>query len=42
MDSKTEKRLFTINELYQMEWAVLFRNQDVELIRGEIFLMSIQ
>jgi len=40
MESRTEKRLFTVDELYQMDQAGLFRNQNVELIRGEIFLMA--
>src|SRR5215510_4407147 len=40
MESRTEKRLFTVDELYQMDQAGLFKNQHVELIRGEIFLMS--
>ena len=40
MERKTQKRLFTVDELYQMDKAGLFRNQRVELIGGEIFLMS--
>jgi len=40
MESRIEKRLFTVDELYQMDQAGLFRNQNVELIRGEILLMS--
>jgi Uma2 family endonuclease len=40
MESKTEKRLFTVDELYRMDEVGLFRNQTIELVYGEIFLMS--
>ena len=40
MEIETRKRLFTVDELLQMDKAGLFRNQHVELIHGEIFLMS--
>jgi Uma2 family endonuclease len=40
METETRKRLFTVDELHQMDKAGLFRNQHVELIGGEIFLMA--
>jgi Uma2 family endonuclease len=39
MQPSVDKKLFTVNELYRMEEAGLFRNERVELIHGEIFLM---
>jgi Uma2 family endonuclease len=39
METKISKRFFTVDELYRMEGAGLFKNQNVELIGGEIFLM---
>lgn len=35
----SDKKLFTVYELYRMEQAGLFRDERVELIHGEILLM---
>ena len=40
MQTRSDKKLFTVAELIRMEEAGLFQNERVELIHGEIFLMS--
>src|SRR6266581_4557715 len=39
MQPRTDKKLFTVDELSRMEEAGLFQDERVELINGEIFLM---
>jgi Uma2 family endonuclease len=39
MQPKTDKKLFTVDELSRMEEVGLFENERVELINGEVFLM---
>ena len=34
------KKLFTVDDLYRMDKAGIFKNERVELINGEIILMS--
>jgi Uma2 family endonuclease len=40
MQSETTKKLFTVEELYRMDQAGFFKDQHVELIHGEVFLMA--
>jgi hypothetical protein len=41
MRSGTIKRLFTVDDLYRMDRAGIFRNERVELIHGEVFRVMI-
>jgi Uma2 family endonuclease len=41
MRSGTIKRLFTVDDLYTMDRAGIFRNERVELIHGEVFRVMI-
>jgi Uma2 family endonuclease len=41
MRTGTTKRLFTVDDLYRMDKAGIFTNERVELIRGEVFVMTI-
>ena len=41
MASETTRKLFKVDDLYRMDEAGIFTNERVELINGEIFLMTI-
>src|SRR5215471_2988787 len=41
MASGTTKKLFKVDDFYRMDQAGIFTNERVELINGEIFLMTI-